>query len=311
MAYAQHTLDRKINPKRGTIYDSTGTKVLAVSSTVRSVTVNPVNIQGENKEKVARALADILGVDYDKTLAKIQKRTGIEKIATKIDEETADRLMIWLEENGITAGVNIDEDTKRYYPYNSLASQAIGFCGSDNQGLDGIEALYDEELKGKTGKIIKITDAKGKTLLKEGEDYVAGIDGNDIILTIDATIQGIAEKYLKEACIDNNCSGGGSVLVMNPNNGEILAMAGYPNYNLNEPFEFNEEELKEKFRGLSKEEKTSELQQMWRNRVISDAYEPGSTFKLITSSAALEEGITDTDNKGEFNCSRFYRNCRC
>ena len=309
MAYAQHTLDRKINPKRGTIYDSTGTKVLAVSSTVRSVTVNPVNIQGENKEKVARALADILNVDYDKTLAKIQKRTGIEKIATKIDEETADKLMVWLEENGITSGVNIDEDTKRYYPYNSLASQIIGFCGSDNQGLDGIEALYDEELKGKTGKIIKITDAKGKTLLKEGEDYVAGIDGNDIILTIDATIQGIAEKYLKEACIDNNCTGGGSVVVMNPNNGEILAMAGYPNYNLNTPFEFNEDETNERFNELSKEEKTSKLQQIWRNRGISDAYEPGSTFKLITSAAALEEGITDTDNKGEFNCSRFYRNC--
>lgn len=306
MAYAQHTLDRKINPKRGTIYDATGTKVLAVSSTVRNVTVNPVNIQADDKEKVAKALADILGVDYEKTLAKVSKRTGIEKIATKVDEETADKLMIWLQENGIVSGVNIDEDTKRYYPYNSLASQIIGFCGSDNQGLDGIEALYDGELKGKTGKIIKITDAKGKTILKEGEDYESGVDGNDLILTIDATIQGIAEKYLEEACIDNNCTDGGSVIVMNPNNGEILAMAGYPNYNLNAPFEINDEQLKETFDSLSQEEKSSKLQQMWRNRAISDAYEPGSTFKLITASAALEEGITDTDNKGEFNCSRFY-----
>ena len=305
MAYAQHTLDRKINPKRGTIYDATGTKVLAVSSTVRSVTVNPVNIQAENKEKVARALTDILGVDYDKTLSKITKKTGIETIATKIDEDTADRLMVWLGENGITTGVNIDEDTKRYYPYNSLASQIIGFCGSDNQGLDGIEALYDEELKGKNGKIIKITDAKGKTLLKEGEDYESGIDGNDLILTIDATIQGITEKYLKEACIDNNCTDGGCAIVMNPNNGEILAMAGYPNYNLNAPFEMNDESSKENFNKLPQEEKSKILQQMWRNRTISDAYEPGSTFKLITSSAALEEGITNTDNAGEFNCSRF------
>ena len=305
MAYAQHTLDRKINPKRGTIYDATGTKVLAVSSTVRSVTVNPVNIQAENKEKVARALTDILGVDYDKTLSKITKKTGIETIATKIDEDTADRLMVWLGENGITTGVNIDEDTKRYYPYNSLASQIIGFCGSDNQGLDGIEALYDEELKGKNGKIIKITDAKGKTLLKEGEDYESGIDGNDLILTIDATIQGITEKYLKEACIDNNCTDGGCAIVMNPNNGEIFAMAGYPNYNLNAPFEMNDESSKENFNKLPQEEKSKILQQMWRNRTISDAYEPGSTFKLITSSAALEEGITNTDNAGEFNCSRF------
>ena len=311
MAYAQHTLDRKINPKRGTIYDATGKKVLAISSTVRSITVNPVNIQAGDKEKVASALSEILEVDYDKTLTKVSKKTGIETIATKVDEETADRLMIWLEENGITTGVNIDEDTKRYYPYNSLASQIIGFCGSDNQGLDGIEALYDEQLRGQTGKIIKITDAKGKTLLKEGEDYEAGIDGNDLVLTIDATIQGIAEKYLEEACIDNQCTDGGSIIIMNPNTGDILAMAGYPNYNLNEPFEVNDEDVKSNWSSLLQEEKSAILQQMWRNRAISDAYEPGSTFKLITSSAALEEGITDTDNAGEFNCSRFNRNCGC
>ena len=302
MAHAQHTLDRKINPKRGTIYDTTGTKILAVSSTVRSVTVNPVNINEREKEKVAKALSEILGVDYDKTLNKLNKKTGIETIKNKIDEITADRLMAWLEQNGITTGVNIDEDIKRYYPYNSLASQIIGFCGSDNQGLDGIEALYDIELKGKKGSIVKITDAKGKTLLKEGEDYVAGIDGNDLILTIDGTIQGIAEKYLKEACIDNKCTDGGCIIIMNPNNGEVLAMAGYPNYNLNEPFELNNEADQT---NMSKDEKNKLLQQMWRNKAISDAYEPGSTFKLITSSAALEEGITNTDNAGEFNCSRF------
>lgn len=303
MAYAQHTLDRKINPKRGTIYDSTGKRVLAVSGTVRCVTVNPVNIHEEDKEKLSKALSEILQVDYEKTLAKVSKKTSIETIATKIDEETADRLMLWLQENGIKSGVNIDEDTKRYYPYNSLASQIIGFCGSDNQGLDGIESLYDNDLKGQKGKIIKITDAKGKTILNEGEDYESGINGNDIVLTIDATIQGVTEKYLKEACIDNKCTDGGVAIIMNPNNGEVLAMAGYPNYNLNEPFISNEEELKSNWDSLTKEQKTQELQKMWRNRALSDAYEPGSTFKLITSSAALEEGITDTDNKGEFNCS--------
>lgn len=303
MAYVQHTLDRKINPKRGTIYDATGTKVLAVSATVRTITVNPVNIAKENKEKVAKALSEIFNVDYETTLKKVSKRSSIETIARKVEKEQADELMRWMEQNNILTGINVDEDTKRYYPYNNLASQIIGFCGSDNQGLDGIEALYDSKLKGETGKIIKITDAKGNTILKEGEDYESAIDGNDLFLTIDATIQGVAEKYLSEACIDNQCTDGGCVIVMNPNNGDVLAMAGYPNYNLNDPYTVNSEELKNNWDNITKEEKSALLQQMWRNRAISDGYEPGSTFKLITASAALEEGITDTDNKGEFNCS--------
>ena len=303
MAYVQHTLDRKINPKRGTIYDATGTKVLAVSATVRTITVNPVNIAKENKDKVAKALSEIFNVDYETTLKKVSKRSSIETIARKVEKEQADELMRWMEQNNILTGINVDEDTKRYYPYNNLASQIIGFCGSDNQGLDGIEALYDSKLKGETGKIIKITDAKGNTILKEGEDYESAIDGNDLVLTIAATIQGIAEKYLSEACIDNQCTDGGCVIVMNPNNGDVLAMAGYPNYNLNDPYTVNSEELKNNWDNITKEEKSALLQQMWRNRAISDGYEPGSTFKLITASAALEEGITDTDNKGEFNCS--------
>lgn len=303
MAYVQHTLDRKINPKRGTIYDATGRKVFAVSGTVRTITVNPVNIKKEDKEKVARALADIFDVDYEKTLKKVSKSSSIETIAKKVEKEQADELLKWMEDNGIFSGINVDEDTKRYYPYNNLASQIIGFCGSDNQGLNGLEAVYDELLKGKNGKIIKIADAKGNTILKEGEDYEAGIDGSDLVLTIDATIQGVAEKYLEEACVDNQCTDGGSVIVMNPNNGDILAMAGYPNYNLNDPFSPSDNNLKNDWNNLSQEEKSNILQQQWRNRAISDGYEPGSTFKLITASAALEEGITDTDNKGEFNCS--------
>ena len=303
MAYVQHTLDRKINPKRGTIYDATGEKILAVSATVRTITVNPVNISKDDKEKVARALSDIFGVDYETTLKKVSKRSSIETIAKKVEKEQADELMKWMEENNILTGINVDEDTKRYYPYNNLASQIIGFCGSDNQGLNGIEALYETQLKGETGKVIKITDAKGNTILKEGEDYESAIDGNGLILTIDSTIQGIAEKYLEEACIDNNCTDGGSIIIMNPNNGDILAMAGYPNYNLNDPYTINDEELQSSWDSMSQEDKSSALQQMWRNRAISDGYEPGSTFKLITASAALEEGITDTDNEGEFNCS--------
>ena len=231
MAFIQQTLDRKINPKRGTIYDATGKNILAVSSTVESVTINPTNIEKEDKERVAKALAEIFELDYEKVLKRVSKRSSIENIVKKVDKEKTDKLRIWMKENNIEKGINIDEDTKRYYPYNNLASQIIGFCGSDNQGLDGIEAVYDNELKGEKGSISKITDAKGGEINNSSESYFNAIDGNDLILTIDVTIQGIAEKYLKEACIDNKCTDGGNITIMNPQNGDILAIAGYPNYN--------------------------------------------------------------------------------
>lgn len=303
MAYMQQTLERAFNPKRGTIYDATGEKILAVSGSVESVTVNPVNIKKEDKEKVAKKLSELFDLDYEKVLKRVSKRSSIETIVKKIDKEKSNELRIWLDENNIKTGVNIDVDTKRYYPYNTLASQIIGFCGSDNQGLMGIESKYENELKGSTGSIVKLTDARGGNLDQEGEEYVEAINGNDLILTIDATIQGIAEKYLEEACIDNVCTDGGNIVIMNPKNGDILAMAGYPNYNLNNPYvPVNEEQLAN-WENMSKEEKTAIQQNMWRNKAISDAYEPGSTFKLVTASSALEEGITDTDNSGEFCCS--------
>ena len=303
LAYEQQTLDRKINPKRGTIYDATGKNILAVSSTVETVTVNPGNIAAENKEKVAKALSEIFELDYETVLKKVKKRSSIETIVKKVEKEKTDELREWIEENNITSGINIDEDTKRYYPYNNFASQIIGFCGSDNQGLDGIEAKYEEELKGEQGAIQKHTDAKGGEIGEEGENYVPAIDGNDLVLTIDLTIQSIVEKYLEEACIDNVCTDGGSIIVMNPQNGEILAMANYPSYNLNEPYEPYTEELKATWNSLEQTEKTTYLQAVWRNKAIADTYEPGSVFKLITASAALEEGITDTDNEGEFSCT--------
>ena len=303
MAHLQQTLEREFNPKRGTIYDATGEKILAVSASVESITVNPVNISSENKERVARKLSELFELNYEKVLKKVSKRSSIETIAKKVDKSKTDELRIWLDENNITTGVNIDVDTKRYYPYNSLAAQIIGFCGSDNQGLMGIEAKYDSELKGQNGSIVKLTDAKGGNLDDEGEEYVKAINGNDLILSIDATIQGIAEKYLEEACIDNVCTDGGNIVIMDPNNGDILAMAGYPTYNLNDPYVPMDSEVSANWDNLSKEEKTAEQQKMWRNKAISDAYEPGSTFKLITSSASLEEKITDTDNSGEFCCT--------
>ena len=302
-AYVQQTLDRSINPRRGTIYDSTGTNILAVSSTVETVTVNPVNIKKEDKEKVAKALSNIFELDYEKVYKKVNKRSSIETIIKKIDKEKSNELRVWLQENNITAGVNIDEDTKRYYPYNNLASQIIGFSGSDNQGLDGIEAVYDEQLKGTKGKIQKITDATGGEIEKESENYVKAIDGNDLILTIDATIQGIAEKYLKEACIENKCTDGGNIVVMNPKTGDVLAIAGYPNYNLNEPFEPSTEELKQQWPNMSQAERNKTMLSLWRNKAVTDTYEPGSVFKLITASASLQEGITTTDKAGEFCCT--------
>ncbi len=303
LAYEQQTLDRKINPKRGTIYDASRKEILAVSSTVETVTVNPGSIAKEDKEKVAKKLSELFELDYETTLKKVSKRSSIETIVKKVDKEKTDQLRIWMEENNIISGINIDEDTKRYYPYGKVASQVIGFCGSDNQGLDGIEAKYDNELKGKQGSIRRHTDAKGGEIGEEGENYVSAIDGNDLVLTIDFTIQSIVEKYLEEACIDNKCTDGGNVIAMNPQNGDILAMATYPSYNLNEPYEPYTDELKETWDSMEQAEKTKQLQAVWRNKAIADTYEPGSVFKLITASSALEEGITDTDNEGEFCCT--------
>ena len=185
-----------------------------------------------------------------------------------------------------------------------MASQIIGFCGSDNQGLDGIEAKYDKVLSGTKGSIKRHTDAKGGEIGTEGESYIAAKNGKDVILTIDMNIQSIVEKYLKEACIDNKCTDGGNIVAMNPQNGDILAMATYPDYNLNEPYAAYTDELKGIWDTTDQAEKTKSLQAVWRNRAITDTYEPGSTFKTITASASLEEGlVTDIDKQGQFVCT--------
>ena len=301
-AGTQQSQSRTITAKRGTIYDSTGKYILAESSSVEAISVNPTLIYEKDKEKVARALSEIFELDYDKVLKKVSKRSSIETIVKKVDKEHADKLRVWMEENNISTGINIDEDSKRYYPYGSVAAQIIGFCGSDNQGLDGIEAKYDTDLKGKNGKINRQTNVAGASL--GDEIYVAAIDGNNLFLTIDFTIQSIVEKYLKEACIDNICTDGGSIIAMNPRNGDILAMANYPSYDLNTPYEPYTDEQKATWNTLESAEKTATLQRMWRNKAISDTYEPGSVFKTVTSSAALEEGIvTNIDQQGQFCCT--------
>lgn len=242
MAYVQQTLDRTINPNRGTIYDRNG-EILAMSASVETITVNPTNIAKEDKEKVAKALTNIFELDYETVLKKVNRKTSIETIVKKVDKEKTDELRKWMQSENIINGINIDEDTKRYYPFGTLASHIIGFTGSDNQGLDGIEAKYDEILSGEKGKIERKTDASGRIIGDGEEQYVKAIDGDSIELSIDTNIQSIATKYLEEACIDNECEEGGVVIIMEPKTGDILAMVAYPEYNLNDPFTINTEEI--------------------------------------------------------------------
>lgn len=302
LAYEQQTLDRKINPKRGTIYDSNMNEI-AVSSTVYTVTVNPTNIDAKNKELIAKKMSELFELDYETVLKRLKKRSSIETISRKEEKEVVDELSSWLIANNLSKGINIDEDTKRYYPYNDFASHIIGFCGSDNQGLGGIEAKYDEVLNGEKGRITKVKDGSGKDVAGTVEKYTEAVDGYGLVLTINMGVQSIVEKYLELACIDNECTDGGNVIVMEPTTGNILAMATYPTYNLNEPYQIVDSELKSKWSELSSKERNESLQAMWRNKAIADTYEPGSTFKLVTTSAALEEGITTTDKSGEFSCS--------
>ena len=302
-AESQQNSSRNIGCRRGTIYDSTGKNVLAISSTVYTVTVNPMKIDNNKKEELATVLSRIFEIDYEKIIKRLNKNSGEENIVKKQDKEKTDELRIWMEQNNVYDGINIDEDTKRFYPYSILASHVIGFCGSDNQGLDGIESKYDDMLKGSTGKINSLTDAKGRSFGNRGESLVEPEMGQSLVLSIDVNIQSIVQKYLEEACIDNKCTDGGSIIAMNPQNGDILALANYPWYDLNEPYKINNVELQNVWDSLEQTQKSNSLMAMWRNKAIADTYEPGSTFKLVTASASLEEGIAVPDRKGAFSCN--------
>lgn len=299
----QQYVSRSITAGRGTIYDASGEHILAKSSSVETVTVNPVNISKENEEKIAKTLSEIFELDYEKVYKKVTKNSSIETIVKRVEKEKTDKLRIWMQENNIYSGINIDEDTKRYYPYATLASHIIGFVGSDNQGLDGIEAKYNEVLKGENGSISKMLDAKGNIIGDTGESYNEWVKGNDLVLSIDMNIQAITEKYLENACIENVCTDGGNVIIMNPKTGDILAMATYPFYDLNNPYQVADPELFGMWSELDSSQKSTYLQGMWRNKAIADTYEPGSTFKLVTTSAALEEGIAEPDRAGSYSCT--------
>ena len=302
-----------IDAKRGIIYDC-NKKALAISADVDTITVNPKlitvkvdgNVDEEKtkslKEKIAKEFSDLFKLDYNETLNKLNSEKSTETIAEKVETDKVKELQKWMKDNSTYSGINIDEDTKRYYPFNNLASNLIGFCGSDNQGLDGIELEYDDILKGTNGKLTTAISASQKAIPDSNKEYIAPENGSNLYLTIDSTIQSIAEKYLKQAVEENNCKRGGNVIIENPETGEILAMATYPDYNLNTPYEPNEW-IKDGFDKLSQTEKTNKLYSMWRNRAVLDTYEPGSTFKTIIASTALENGITTTDIQGDFYCS--------
>ena len=303
-AIDQAYVSRKITASRGTIYDRTEKNILAQSSSVETVSVNPVNIQDSDKEKVAKMLSEIFEIEYENVLNKVKNnKSKQEIIARKVDKEKADSLRKWMNENNMFSGINIDEDMKRYYPYGKLASHVIGFVGNDNQGLEGIEAKYNDILTGEKGSISKMLDARGNSFGNGGELFEKAKGGNSIVLTIDKNIQAITEKYLEEACIENECTDGGNVIIMDPRNGDILAMATYPNYDLNSPYEVMNEEVKSYWQEMDKTQRNIYLQKVWRNKAIADTYEPGSTFKLVTTAAAVEEKIATADKAGCFLCS--------
>ena len=310
LAYNQQTINQIISPKRGNIYDSTG-KALAISAQVDTITINPNKLvkdtnddTKEYKEKVAKGLSDIFELNYDEVLEKVNSSSQVETIIKKVEQEKVDTLKKWMEDNKISIGINIDEDTKRYYPYNTIASNVIGFCGGDNQGLSGIESKWDSVLTGTPGKIVSSKGSDQEEIPNAEETYISAENGSDLTLTIDLNIQTIIEKYLKQAVEDNNCKKGGNVIVINPKNGDILGMACYPDYNLNFPYTPNST-LAQTFDSLSDEEKSESLYKMWANKSVAETYEPGSVFKVITSSIALEENITTTDKSDDFYCKGY------
>lgn len=307
-AYKQQTTSQTIASKRGTIYDSTN-KILAISSTVDTVSINNGNVAYKDGSKVsnetlATGFSQIFSLDYNETLEKLNSNSSLITIAKKVEKPIIDNLNAWLNENNITVGINIDEDSKRYYPYENLASNLIGFYGND-QGLEGIESAWENELSGTPGRIVTSTNVNNQAISDENEQYIPAQNGSDIYLTIDVEVQQIAEKYLDQAVKENRADGG-CVIIMKPSTGDILAEASYPTYNLNTPFTPNTTELQSKWDSLSTEEKSAALCNMWRNKPISDLYEPGSTFKIITSSIGLEENLVQTDTEADFTCNRVY-----
>ena len=278
-----HEREREIKAARGEIVDRNGV-VLATNRTVCTISV--IHSQIEDPETVIRVLSDELKMDEADVRERVEKVSSMEKIKTNVEKDTGDKIREY-----DLAGVKVDEDYKRYYPYDELASKVLGFTGGDNQGIIGLEVKYEEYLKGTNGTILTVTDARGIELEGVAEDRIEPVAGETLKISLDYNIQEYCEqaalKVLEEKQADSV-----SVLLMNPQNGEIYAMVNVPEFNLNEPFELNTGEEAT----LSDEELQDALNQMWRNGCINDTYEPGSTFKIITSAACLEEGVVSLDD---------------
>lgn len=283
-----HERERDIKAARGEIIDRNGT-VLATNRTVCTISV--IHSQIENPEKVIEKLSEFLEMDADQVRKKVEKISSIERIRSNVDKRTGDKIR-----NLGLAGVKVDEDFKRYYPYNELASKVLGFTGGDNQGIVGLEVKYEKYLKGINGKILTTTDARGIELDGVAEDRLEPEAGNTLRISLDYTIQKYALQMAEKVRTEKQADKVG-IILMNPQNGEIYAMVNVPEFDLNQPFMLNNEETGE---NLTDEQRQDALNQMWRNGCINDTYEPGSTFKIITASAGLEEGAVHLTD--QFSC---------
>ena len=283
-----HERDRDIKAARGEIIDRNGT-VLATNRTVCTISV--IHSQIENPEKVIEKLSEFLEMDADQVRKKVEKISSIERIRSNVDKRTGDKIR-----NLGLAGVKVDEDFKRYYPYNELASKVLGFTGGDNQGIVGLEVKYEKYLKGINGKILTTTDARGIELDGVAEDRLEPEAGNTLRISLDYTMQKYALQMAEKVRTEKQADKVG-IILMNPQNGEIYAMVNVPEFDLNQPFMLNNEETGE---NLTDEQRQDALNQMWRNGCINDTYEPGSTFKIITASAGLEEGAVHLTD--QFSC---------
>jgi len=286
LAYEQQTRDRLISPHRGQILDR---NFVGIAENESANAVSVIHAQVKDEEKTARYLSDTLGLDYAQTLEKVQKRVALVRIKNKVDSDTAAKIR-----NDNIPGVEVDEDIKRVYPFGSLAAQVIGFSGKDNQGVTGLEAKYDKYLAGTPGKILTLTDSAG-VLLNDEQVRQEPTNGENLVTTLDVTIEQYARQTIKKA-VEAKQAKRGVIIVLNPQNGEIYAMVNYPDFDLNTPFEINDESLKALWDTFSEKEKNDKLNQMWRNTAINDTYEPGSTFKIVTSAAGLEEGVVNLDS---------------
>ena len=310
-AYNQQVKNQILSPSRGTIYDANG-EILAQSIAVDTVSLNPGKVTYANNdivpdEEIAEGMSNIFNITYEEMMEELQSGKSVIVIEKKVEKDKIDKLNEWIKEKGISAGINIDEDSKRYYPYNELASNLIGFCGTDNTGQTGLEERWNDVLTGTAGKVVTTTDVNGNAISDEDEQYVASQNGSNIYLTIDATIQSIAERYLEQAMVENPTADSGNVIIMNPQTGDILAMATNPDYNLNSPSSYIPTKLtEEEWNALQSTEKTNKLLELWTNKAVSDTYEPGSTFKLINAAVGLEEGIVETDTENDFLCTGSY-----